>query len=222
YLIVGQLLLLEVEAIERLALLAKLRLHQVAIASGDDVEGLMRRRLHTVGHQHERSGQGQATKAHIGKINLPVKLDPQQHMPTRCDALTRHIPAPPRRQPRYLKAQGTQDGEQEQILLEAVATSPALDEIVLERGEIQAHGLMQQRCEIFKRDDGRMPQMDGLQGCQSWGALTSVANALEVGVQVKLLFRQSMRHSVSTFHAWLACAARAGAASDSLLMTTVA
>src|SRR5262245_38269397 len=143
-------------------------------------------------------------------------------MPTRCDPLIRHIPAHPRRPTGHLNAQGTQGGEQEQILLEAVATSAAPDELVLERGEIQAHGLMQQRCEIFKRDDGRMPQMDGLQGCQGWGALTSVANALEIGIQVKLLFRQSMRHSVSTFHAWLACAARAGAASDSLLMKTVA
>src|SRR5215207_6783716 len=34
---------------------------------------------------------------------------------------SRHIPAHPRRQTRHLKAQGTQDGVQEQILLEALA-----------------------------------------------------------------------------------------------------
>ena len=96
----------------------------------------MRRRLHIVGKQRKRRRQGQAAEAHIGKIGLPVKLDPQQHMPVCRDDSIRHIPAHAHRQPRHLKAENTQDGEQEQILLKAVATPAALDELVLERGEL--------------------------------------------------------------------------------------
>ncbi|HEU5099411.1 MAG TPA: hypothetical protein VFU22_10350 [Roseiflexaceae bacterium] len=126
----------------------------------------MRRWLHLVGHQCERCREGQTAKTHIGKIGLPIKLNPQQHMPAGCDDIVGHIPAHACRQPRHLKAEDTQDGEQEQILLKAVATPAALDELVLERGEIQAHGLMQQRREVLERDRRCMAQVDGLQGCQ--------------------------------------------------------
>ena len=65
-----------------------------------------------------------------------LKLDPQQHMPTCSYDPIRHIPAHSRCQTGHLEAQSTQDGVQEQILLEAVAAPPALNQLLLERGEI--------------------------------------------------------------------------------------
>src|SRR6266508_4245193 len=110
----------------------------------------MRCWLHTVGSQRERRRQGQAAKARISKVGLPVKLDPQQHMSACRDHLIRHIPAHPGCEPTHLKAQGTQDGVQEQILLEAIATPLALDELMLERGKIETHRLTQEGREVLE------------------------------------------------------------------------
>ena len=87
---------------------------------------------------------------------------------------------------------------------------------MLERGEIQVYRLTQEGREVLEWDRARMPSVDGLQGCQRWYTLTVVANPLEVGIQVKLLFRLSLRHKIFTFHSRSERATIPGEASASL------
>jgi hypothetical protein len=148
-------------------------------------------RLLKVGDQGQRCGQRQAAKANIRKICLPMQLDTQQHMPARRDNLIRYVPANPRSQPAHLEAQGEQDGAQKQVLLEAIAATTTLNQLVLERREIEAHGLVQQRREILEGDHRSMPDMDGPQRRERWRAFAVVANTLEIGVEVDIfLLRQ--------------------------------
>src|SRR5690242_19919003 len=110
--------------------------------------------------------------------------------------LVGHVPASSCSQPAHMESQGEQDSAQEQVLFKAIAAPAMVNQLILKRCEIEAHGLAQQRREILKRYRGRMPGMDGLQRRERWRALAVVANPLKIRVEVDIGLYKRMRHSV--------------------------
>ena len=73
-LVIGRLLLLKIEPVERFPGLADLGLHHVVAAGPDQAEGFMRGGLLKVGFQTQRSRQNLAAEADVGEVRRAFQI----------------------------------------------------------------------------------------------------------------------------------------------------
>jgi len=105
-----------------------------------------------VRHEEERRGEALAAEAHVRDPLAPFDRDEEQHVAARRDDAGRHVPAHARREPADREADRFQHAREEEVLLEAPAAAAPLDQLLVDRGVIQADGLAQEGREVLEGD----------------------------------------------------------------------
>lgn len=88
------------------------------------------------------------------------------------------------------------------IVLEAPSAAAARDHFRLQGIHIERHRPAHQRIQILEGDGRRMQEVNGLQGVERRGARSGIADAVEIGIQVKRGGHDTQDTRISR---WLAC-----------------
>jgi hypothetical protein len=71
------------------------------------------------------------------------------------------------------------------FLLEAIAASPSLHELVVERGDVETDTVLQQNIDVLERNGGGMSGDDGAQRPQGRLARAFIGDATQIGVEIE-------------------------------------
>jgi hypothetical protein len=130
----------------------------------------------------QRRSEREATKPNICDVGLCIEIDAQKHMGAWPDRAIGDIPQCPGSEARHMEAEFPQHVTEEQVVFEAVAAAPGVNELALERGQVELDRSSAQRVEILEGNRLRMVQMQSAQGfecCCPRAVL--VADTREVG-----------------------------------------
>ena len=83
------------------------------------------------------------------------------------------------------KSQRPERGCEEGVLLEAIAASPSLYELVVERGDVETDTVLQQNIDVLERNGGGMIGDDGAQRRQGRLARPFIGDATQIGVEIE-------------------------------------
>src|SRR6185312_2075440 len=78
-----------------------------------------------------------------------------------------------------------EDGGEQSCLLEAIASAPVHDQLLLERPEIQTYGTAEQDVEILERNAHHVCQQEPRQRIERGAKAAGPSDAVEVGVEIE-------------------------------------
>lgn len=145
----------------------------------------MRRRLLEVGLQPQHAGQGLPAEADIDDPRPVGEIDLQQHVAALADVILGLAPQHPRETDRGAEADRDQRRPQQQVLLVAIAAAPALDQLALQRIQVQPRRLAAEGIEVLEGDRRRVPPHQRLQRPEVGRHRAVLADAAEIGVEIE-------------------------------------
>ena len=85
----------------------------------------------------------------------------------------------------HLETEGTQRGGEQRVLLEAIAAAPAVHELGLQAGKIDADRPAEEDIKVLERDVRRMREMQCTERRERGRARALIGDARKIGVEIE-------------------------------------
>ena len=185
-LVVGNGLLVQIERVERRPGASDVRFEEIYAGSGlREAKRFVGRRLLDAGFETQRRREHEPSEAHVGDVVALRMMDHEQHVAARAQRFGRRIPANPGRERREAKTDSAKHVGEKQVLFEAPSAPASMDELLLERRDVERKVFSQERAEVLERDRGRMQLVNAREGGERRVRAPSESDAREVGVEVE-------------------------------------
>ena len=184
HLVVDGMLRLEREPVEVHPLAADVRREDPEVLVAPEAMANAARPGLSTGRERQRIQEPVAAEAHVGQACSLRQLDPQQHVGAGPHAA--HSRAYARRQRNHAEPQALQDGLEQRVLLEAVASASAGHDLGLQRSQVERDGPAQQDVEVLERDRRHVRCVQRGQRVERRLARSNVADAREVRIEVEV------------------------------------
>ena len=207
HLVVHEVLLAQIERVQRLPVAADLRVQRVGVIGTVQPERLVRRRLLDAGLEAQRCGQRHAAEADVCDVAVVAQTHQQHHVAVRGRHAVGHVPAHARAEALHAQADLLERAAEQQVVLETVAATPARDQLVLQRCDVELDRLAEQRRKILERDVLGVQRMQLPQGLERRRCRAAVADAIEIRVELDVYGRHlSGRRRLGAFVSVIHCA----------------
>ena len=175
--------LLEGELVHVVPLVVELDLVEQEVVLADEAAGLVRGGLRGGVGEAEGGGEGHAADADVGEVGL-IELDADEEVGARGHEVARALEPNACAEGVGLESELGEDGEEQGVLLEAVAAAAVVDELALEGGELEVDGAAEEDVEVLERDGLDVRGHDRVQGVEGRRARPVIADAREVGIEI--------------------------------------
>jgi hypothetical protein len=172
------------ERVEVAPLAGDERLDEPFVRGGQDSLGFEERWLRVRTIQVQRRRQADASVPAVDEEPLARHGDGEDHVRSRQRDTGRHPPASSTRVRGHVEADLAEDALQQRIVLEAIATPPTPDQLLLERGRVERDRPAQQDVEVLERQRQRMVLDEGREHVAVGGATAFVSHARAVSLEI--------------------------------------
>jgi len=136
--------------------------------------------------EQERRGLGEPAETDIGDPDAAVELDPQKHVPAWRDRIVWLAPQHAGTEAGNGEPDGAERLHDQQVLLEAVAAAPALDDFAVQGFDVELDRTSEERVEVLEGDGRRMQAMQRTQHLECRRDRSAIADAVEIGGEIEV------------------------------------